>query len=136
MLVQLYPFGWAGTCRSGDSLCGTSLCTVSGDWHIGWQIPYNGLMIPVDRFMGTSASFPTYLLSAFIVPLFYGAWRFVIFHALLGPVFAMLVTDNPHEMPAIWCLFSVGILLIGLSPWLWRRFQRGAPGPGESGGAG
>lgn len=126
MLVQLYPFDWAGACRPGGALCGPSLCTVSGEWHIGWEVPYNGFMLPFERFVGTEAPFPTYALAAFIVPICYGAWRFAVFHALLGPGFAMLLTDDPREMPAIWCLFSVGIVLLSLNPWLWRRLQGGA----------
>lgn len=123
MLVQLYPFDWVGACRPGGALCGPSLCTVSGEWHIGWEVPYNGFMIPLERFMGIHAPFPTYVLAAFIVPILYGAWRFAVFHAVLGPGFAMLLTNDPREMPAIWCLFSVGIVLLSLNPWLWRRLQ-------------
>jgi hypothetical protein len=26
-------------------------------------------------------------------------------------------------MPAVWCLFSIGIILISLSPWLANRFS-------------
>ena len=37
MLLQLYPFDWAGACRPGSTLCGPMLCTVSGNWHIGWR---------------------------------------------------------------------------------------------------
>ena len=30
------------------------------------------------------------------------------------------LTTDPNEMPAIWCLFSIAILLIGLSPYCRR----------------
>lgn len=123
MLLQLYPFSWADVCRTGSTLCGPELCTVSGEWHIGWEVPFNGLLRPVEQFLGVHATFPTYALAAFVVPLFYGAWRFVIFHALLGPILASLLTDNPNEMPAIWCLFSIGIVLASLNPWLWRKLE-------------
>lgn len=123
MLMQLYPFDWAGVCRPGSVLCGPALCTISGEWHIGWEVPFNGLAVPLEQALGLPAPFPTYVLAAFVVPLLYGAWRFVIFHALVGPILAILLTDNPNEMPAIWCLFSIGILLVSLSPWLWRRFS-------------
>ena len=69
------------------------------------------------------SGFPTYLLVAFLLPLAYGAWRLVVFHALAGPILASALTDNPNEMPAIWCLFSIGILLIGLSPMIRHRFE-------------
>ncbi|MGX1101099.1 DUF5765 domain-containing protein [Amorphus sp. MBR-141] len=124
MLMQLYPFDWAGACRPGSSLCGAQLCTVSGEWHIGWEVPFNGMMIPLEQLLGIPAAFPTYALAVFAVPLAYGAWRFVLFHALAGPLLASLLTSDPNEMPAIWCLFSVGIVIISLSPWMWRRFER------------
>jgi len=123
MLAQLIPFEWAGICRPGDALCGSTLCLVSGEWHIAWNIPYNGLLHPLEDALGIHAGFPTYMLAAFILPLVYGAWRFVIFHAIMGPILASALTANPNEAPAIWCLFSIGILLIGLSPLIRRRFE-------------
>jgi hypothetical protein len=127
MLLQLYPFDWAGACRPGSTLCGPMLCTVSGDWHIGWEVPFNGLMVPIEKILGIEAAFPTYAIAAFLLPLCYGAWRFAVFHALLGPVLAERLTNDPREMPAIWCLFSVGIVIVSLSPWLWRRLERRTP---------
>jgi hypothetical protein len=127
MLLQLYPFDWAGARRPGSTLCGPMLCTVSGNWHIGWEVPFNGLMVPIERTLGIEAAFPTYAIAAFLVPLCYGAWRFAVFHALLGPVLAELLTNDPLEMPAIWCLFSVGIVILSLSPWLWQRLERRTP---------
>jgi len=123
MLMQLYPFTWAGICRSGDVLCGQALCLVSGEWHIAWNIPYNDLLVPFDRMLGTSFAFPTYVATVFALPLLYGAWRFVAIHLAAGPIFAGLLTSNPNEWPAVWCLFSIGILLMGLSPWIRGHFE-------------
>ena len=123
MLAQLYPFEWAGTCRLGESLCGAELCLVSGEWHIAWNIPYNGLLHPLADVLGFHSGFPTYMLVAFVVPLAYGAWRFVIFHALAGPILASFLTANPNEVPAVWCLFSIGIILMGLSPLIREQFK-------------
>ena len=36
---------------------------------------------------------------------------------------ASALTSNPNEFPAIWCLFSVGIIVIGLSPWIRQRVR-------------
>lgn len=116
MLVQLYPFDWAGTCRLGQPLCGTSLCLVSGSWHIGWEIPFNGLSIPIDDLLGMNIGFPSYMAAVFVLPLVYGSWRFVVFHFFVGPQLTLQLTSNPNEMPAVWCLFSIGILLIALVP--------------------
>lgn len=122
MLMQLYPFGWAGSCTPGAILCGERLCTVSGTWHIAWEVPYNGLLAGLDRMSGLYWGFHAYMLAVFVLPLVYGAWRFVLFHALAGPLLAAQLTANPNEQPAVWCLFSIMILLIALSPAVRRRF--------------
>jgi hypothetical protein len=123
MLVQLAPLDFAGACRPGSPLCAESLCLVSGNWHIAWEIPYNGLFVTLENSIGIQGGFPTYVITVFLVPLAYGAWRFVVFHALAGPVLAQLLTNNPNEFPAVWCLFSIGILLIGLSPLIRSKFE-------------
>lgn len=123
MLAQLYPFAWAGSCRIGVPLCGNELCLVSGEWHIAWNIPYNGLLLPLEDILGVYSGFPTYIAVAFLLPLIYGAWRFVMFHALAGPILAAMLTDNLNEQPAVWCLFSIGILLIALSPLIRGKFE-------------
>jgi hypothetical protein len=131
MLLQLYPFSWAGSCHIGASMCGSILCTVSGEWHIAWSIPYNGLMFPLENALGTYLAFPTYFLVVFLLPLFYGAWRFVAFHALAGPILASFLTSNPSEVPAVWCLFSIGLIIIALSPRV-RRIIAGTGGRDDS----
>lgn len=127
MILQLYPFSWAGSCAPGSNLCGERLCTVSGDWHQAWDVPYNGLLVPLEAAFGTSWGFPGYMLAVFVLPLIYGAWRLALFHLLAGPVLAGQLTTNPNEVPAIWCLFSIGIVLIALSPWIRRRFEGPRP---------
>ena len=116
MLIQIVPYQPFGDCLPGSPLCAVRWCTVSGDWHIAWDVPYNGLLLGLERSYGLYAGFPTYMVAAFLIPLVYGAWRFVIVHAVAGPILAASLTTNPNEMPAIWCLFSIVILLIGLSP--------------------
>jgi hypothetical protein len=122
MLMQLYPFDWAGSCTPGGILCAERLCTVSGEWHIAWDVPLNGLMAPVEASTGLMWGFHAYMLVAFALPLIYGAWRFVLFHALAGPVLAGQLTSTPNEVPAVWCLFSIGIILIALIPAVRRSF--------------
>lgn len=116
MLAQLLPADAFGRCTPGVPLCAERLCTVSGNWHIAWDIPYNGLMVPIDTALGFHSGFPTYMIAVFLLPLVYGAWRFVLLHAGAGPVLAWFLTDNPNEIPAIWCLFSIMIILIALFP--------------------
>lgn len=120
MLAQLMPADGMGSCLPGSPLCAERWCTVSGDWHIAWDVPYNGLLVPAEQLIGIYAGFPSYMIAAFVVPLIYGAWRFVIVHAVAGPILATNLTTNPNEMPAIWCLFSIAILLIAISPFIKR----------------
>lgn len=131
MLARLLPLDQLGTCRPGEVMCATHFCLVSGEWHIGWQVPLNGMFNPLTNALGTSVQFPTYFLSVFFVPLFYGAWRFVAFHLLSGPALAWQLTSNPFEMPAIWCLFSIGILFITLSPFVRHRIMGARFSPNE-----
>jgi hypothetical protein len=126
MLLRLYPFAWAGACEPGSVICGSVLCTTAGDWHIAWSAPLNDLFtwqIPVTD---TPMGWTSYLVTVFGLPLLYGAWRFVLFHAAAGPILATLLTTNPNEMPAIWCLFSIALVAAGLSPWIRARLS--APG--------
>jgi len=123
MLVQLVPLDWAGSCRIGQALCGPELCLRAGSWHITWDIPYNGLTTKVDDLTGLRLGFPTYMLTVFLLPLVYGAWRFTLFHALAGPVLASLLTKGVNEVPAVWCLFSIAIILVALVPGLMRQLH-------------
>ena len=116
MVLQLAPAEAFGSCIPGTPLCGASLCTVAGDWHIAWDIPYNGMMVPFEGAFGFRSGFPQYMAAVFVLPLVYGAWRFVLIHAIAGPILAWSLTSDPNEMPAIWCLFSIAILTITLSP--------------------
>lgn len=117
MLIQLYPFDWAGTCDPQRPLCGERLCSVSGDWHIAWEVPTNGIgnyfvayTNPIMWFF--DSGFVSYMIAGFIVPFLYGSWRFTLYHLLIGPFLSMLLTENINERPAIWCLLSIGILLL------------------------
>jgi hypothetical protein len=102
-LMRQYPFAWAGLCHlKSDSMCGEHLCSVHGNWHIAWEVPMNGL-----TWLGWGYYFP-----ALILPVIYGSWRFTLYHALVGPGLALLTTDNWNEWPAVWCLFSIGLLLV------------------------
>ncbi|MCU0837735.1 MAG: DUF5765 domain-containing protein [Rhodospirillales bacterium] len=112
MIIQLYPFSWAGVCNLGNVLCSHQLCSVSGQWHIAWDLPYNAIgeidyPIPV-----LNAGFFTYTLTMFVLQALYGSWRMTLYHIVLGPLPARLLTDDLNEFAAIWCLVSIGFLLI------------------------
>jgi hypothetical protein len=112
-IIQLYPFDWAGACLPGRPMCSDHLCSVSGNWHIAWDVPANGIG---NYFVGKlplmDNGYLGYTLSVFVLPLLYGAWRFTAYHLLMGPFLASLLTNNINEWPAVWCLLSIGLLLI------------------------
>jgi hypothetical protein len=113
MLVKMFPFDWAGTCLKGiEGFCGTQTCSVSGSWHIAWQMPLNGLMSPpVDWLPGFDWGMHAfvYILAAFVMPVIYGSWRFVGFHYIIGPWISDVLTSDPNEYAAVWCLFSIAL---------------------------
>ncbi len=123
MTMQVMPFELKGPCQPGDTVCGPQFCVLSGDWHIAWEFPYK-LLTPT----GTSWFFPdsinfrlsygmmTYPIAFFLVPLLYGAWRFSLYCLVTGPLLARSLSDNPNEIPAIWCLFSVAIFFAAILP--------------------
>ena len=126
MLIRVYPFSWAGHCQPGDILCGEMLCSVHGSWHIAWMVPLNQI----------AENFPWYFLVGFGLPILFGSWRFTIYHILTGPALARLTTSNLNEWPAVWCLLSIGLLLIVVKTpvrqllyvrrwWLWRFIPLG-----------
>ncbi|MGS4947497.1 DUF5765 domain-containing protein [Meridianimarinicoccus sp. RP-17] len=119
LVLRLVPIDAIGPCVPGDVLCGSTWCLRSGEWHIGWEVPLNGL----PGYLGIPVQFPSYMAAVFVLPLVYGAWRFVLFHALVGPLLAAQLTNDPNELPAIWCLFSIGILVISLSPFVRHRIM-------------
>lgn len=120
MVIQLYPFDWAGTCRPGRNLCGEVLCSVSGNWHIAWELPLNAIgEIDTPWLLETpvlgpifAPGFLSYMIAMFLVPFLFGSWRIVLYHIVMGPLLARSLTDNPNESPAIWCLLSIAFLLI------------------------
>jgi hypothetical protein len=112
MLIQLYPFSWAGTCDMRRALCAARLCSVSGNWHIAWEIPFNGIGNWSIGIPLIGLSFFTYGLVMFVLPLLYGSWRVTLYHFVMGPTLASLTTDNKNEWPAVWCLLSIGFLII------------------------
>lgn len=118
MVAQLLiPTDIAGHCRIGECMCAPTLCTRSGDWHLAWDVPYNGLGTWIeDRLGGVNWGMPTYMLSVLLVPFLYGSWRFTLFQLLVGPIFGNLVTTDNNEVPAIWCLFSIGIVALTFFP--------------------
>jgi hypothetical protein len=102
MLSKLYVPNASWACdASVVPLCGLDTCSFHGEWHIAWRLYLNA----------ADSSFLCYFIPALFLPLFYGAWRWTLYHLLVGPVAAFFMTSNKDEMPAIWCLTSIAFLL-------------------------
>jgi hypothetical protein len=110
MFLKVYPFSWAELSAAGSPLCSNRLCSVSGNWHIAWELPINNLLN--FTMFGFEIVWMPYIVAAFILPLIYGSWKFTLYHLIMGPFLARLSTDNPNEFPAVWCLLSIGFLLL------------------------
>ncbi len=113
-LIQLVPMSWAGMCDISRPLCAERLCSVRGNWHIAWDVPTNGIgnYFVHAGFYPLIDGFPGYVIPAFFLPLLYGSWRVVVFHYFFGPFLSTHLTSNHNEWPAIWCLLSIGILML------------------------
>lgn len=106
MLLKMFPFEWSPLCEVGvRPMCGRDICSYHGNWHIAWRMPINTFLDDI----------PFYLLAAFVVPVLYGSWRFTVFHLITGPLLARLTTDNMDEWPAVWCLFSIDLMLLAMT---------------------
>ena len=114
MIIDLYPLQSVGQCTIGRPLCGTQLCSVHGEWHIAWELPLNAwheaMTIDLPPFI--RSLYLPYMLTAFALPILYGSWRLTIYQMTAGPILAKFLTHNPNEWPAIWCLLSIGILIL------------------------
>lgn len=114
-MMRIYPFDWIDYCydksyrfflnsdiKFNMPFCGKQICSTSGDWHIAWQIPANASLAMINA----------YAYAAFLLPLLYGSWKQVLYHIITGPFLAFLSTGNMNEWAAVWCLYSIGLLLI------------------------
>ncbi|MCP4413728.1 MAG: hypothetical protein GY808_14300 [Gammaproteobacteria bacterium] len=114
-MARMLPINWEALCyqwkyhlpflsdiKYSMPFCGEKMCSVSGDWHIAWEAP-----AAANLWMAN-----TYAIAAFFLPIFYGAWRMTIYHLITGPLLAILTTNNANEYAAVWCLYSIGLLLL------------------------
>jgi len=113
LLLLLYPFCWASACDiQREPLCSSILCSVSGNWHIAWELPLNGL----------PWSIIIYFIGCFLVPLVYGSWKLTLSHFFFGPTMAYILSSNKNEWPAVWCLMSIALICICFKTPLRKHF--------------
>jgi hypothetical protein len=110
MISQLYPYQGLERCvpEGPISLCGNTLCSFTGNWHIAWSVPFSTLYDVYSYPIGGVL----YTIAMFILPFLYGSWRWNVYHIIMGPIVSILSTSNENERAAVWCLISIGLLLI------------------------
>ncbi len=112
ILFMSKAFSFFGTslCAVGrEPFCGIVACSYKGDWHLAWQLPLNNLLSFPDLWVGRGLHSIVYILFGCILPILYGSWRLILIIAIFGPIVARLLTIDPNEFPAVWCLLSVGL---------------------------
>lgn len=111
MILEI-PQEWM--CKTWQTMCSTAnACTYQGNWHLAWKFPL----------MGFDPYYLIYFIPVFILPMLYGAWRLSLFHFAFGPMLAYFLTTDRNEVPAIWCLFSIAVVIVVLFKPLRRWFE-------------
>jgi hypothetical protein len=100
---------------------------VKGEWHIAWLVPTNGIGNSMADNSALGRGFIAYPLTAFLLPSLIGSWRFTLFSYVAGPLLAAQTTNNITEWPAVWCLFSIGLVLAIIKTPLRAHLHVGAP---------
>lgn len=129
-LSMLYPFANAGLCDDERAMCARRLCTYMGEWHLAWELPFNGygngfrdhwlMWIAEDGFIAYQAAF-------FFMPILYGSYRLALYFYLTGPLLVQFLTPNLDEQSAVWCLLSIAMLCLILFSPLQNLFYVKAP---------
>jgi hypothetical protein len=118
LIVRILPLAWQQYCYQIKyyvpfmknviyqvPFCGETTCSTTGSWHLEWAISA-GFNWYLDR---------VYFVTVFILPLLYGSWKSTLYATLMGPVITLLLTATANEFAAVWCLFSMAILLLMLN---------------------
>jgi hypothetical protein len=105
MIIDIYPFSWAEPTQH-HFMRSENLCSVSGDWHIAWEIPVFNTTIEY-----TFINQP-YMWVVFVLPFLYGSWKMTTYHLFTGLFLSIALTNDFNETAAVWCLLSIGLLTI------------------------
>lgn len=103
MMVDMYPFAWAEP-TSSHFMRADRICSVSGEWHIAWEIPVFNTVIHYS-FINQP-----YMWAVFVLPFLYGSWKMTAYHLVTGFLLSIALTNDFNETAAVWCLLSIGLL--------------------------
>lgn len=114
-MIYAYPFFDTSLCTIGkETMCVPFACSFKENWHIAWLGSLSNLSSQL--WVTLSNNLPSlgvhaqiYLLNGFVLPIMYGSWRIILATLLFVPFIAYCSTNNIQSLPAIWCLYSVGL---------------------------
>lgn len=116
MLIKIVPTGAQHLCAAGETLCGPMWCSVQGNWHLAWSVPQYSFPLPGDTFAFY------YFPAVFLLPFLYRAGWTSIAVFMSGPPLAYVLTSgNALEWPAVWCLYSIPIIIYTFVVTVYKR---------------
>ena len=88
-----------------EPLCGAKTCAVSGNKHIAWNIR---LRAPGKYWFTPSIGLHFFMWAIPVITMF--QIKPIMAMLFTGPYLGILLTNNIHEQPAIWCYTAIAIL--------------------------
>jgi hypothetical protein len=94
-------------CNNNEPLCGKTTCSFSGNRHIAWNIR---LRAPGKHWFTPSIGLHFFM---WVIPvLIVFQIKPILAMVLTLPYLGVLLTNNIHEQPAIWCYTVIGQMLV------------------------
>ncbi|AHH01804.1 hypothetical protein pv_237 [Pithovirus sibericum] len=91
-----------------EIMVGQSVCTHFGPTHLYWVLPY-------FSYHGLEPNLFPYLLLWFVPALYEDSGKMKITIWLSQIIFIQLISSIPHELPTIWCAYSIPFLISSLA---------------------
>jgi hypothetical protein len=90
-----------------EPLCGIKTCAISGNKHIAWNIR---LRAPGKYWFTPSIGLHFFMWAIPVITMF--QIKPIIAMLFTGPYFGIILTNNIHEQPAIWCYTVIAQMLL------------------------
>lgn len=93
--------------NNNEPLCGKKTCSYSGERHIAWNVR---LRSPGKHWFTPSIGLHFFM---WVIPvLTIIQMKPIVAMILTGPYLGILLTQNIHEQPAIWCYTAIGQMIL------------------------
>lgn len=93
--------------NNNEPLCGAKTCAVSGTKHIAWNIR---LRAPGKYWFTPSIGLHFFMWAIPVITMF--QIKPIMAMLFTGPYLGILLTNNIHEQPAIWCYTAIAQMLL------------------------